>query len=218
MRVDSSIWGIILERIYEERIKTMEKIYKSLSLEPPYSASVTTLLSCYAKVGYDKKFGGYRVLPTNFNMLLGILFDYIAKLLIGSKPGEEHHFTKEFRDSEGVVYKIHAGPDAVLKDEIIEFKYTSLPLEKLPLEHHEYQLRIYMNIIGLKGRLVYLTPNGVREFLYEKGEALSDEEVANIARSFHVENRSPRYEWECQYCMYKPICPYYVKKEEKLNS
>jgi len=55
----------------------------------------------------------------------------------------------------------------------------------------------------------------VREIYYSAEEALSDEEVAKIAREFFIEKKSPRYEWECQYCLYKSLCPLAWKKTEE---
>jgi len=214
MRNENKVWEAILDKIYEVQREVLEKISSSLSLEKPYSASVTTILHCYTRARFDKKYGLYRPIPTNINTLLGLLFDFTIKVVLQGYPPPDHHYVKEYEDSDGNKYTIHAGPDVVLGDEVVELKYTSMPLEKIPLEHHELQLKIYMNILDKSGRLVYLTPYGVREIYYSREEALTDREVAELARQFFIEKKSPRYDWECQYCLYKSLCPLYRKPEE----
>lgn len=215
MRDENKVWSMILDKIYEAQKEIIDKIVSSISLEEPYSAPVTTILHCYTRALFDKKYGLYKPIPTNINMLLGLLFDFTIKVALQGYPPPDHYYVKEFVDGGGVKYKIHAGPDVVLDDEVVELKYTSMPLDKIPLEHHELQLKIYMNILGKNGRLVYLTPYGVREIYYSAEEALSDEGVAKIAREFFIEKKSPRYEWECQYCLYKSLCPLAWKKTEE---
>jgi len=76
----------------------------------------------------------------------------------------------------------------------------------LPHEHHLLQLRIYMWMLGAsRGVLLYLTPDRVAE--YEVGEPLSEGEVADLVRGFLRGEPSPRYDWECGYCPYAPLCP-----------
>ncbi len=207
MRNSNKIWNRILEKIYKAQKEVLEKIEKSTSLEPPYSAPVSTILHCYTRSVFDKKFGMKSMLPTNVNVFMGLLFDFTIKVVLQGYPLPEHYYVKDFRDKEGNIYQIHAGPDVIIEDEVIELKYTSAPLENIPLEHHEAQLKIYMNMTKLPGRLVYLTPQGVREYYYEENEAFSDDEVAEIARQFFIEKLSPRYEWECRYCPYRSVCP-----------
>ncbi len=214
MKAENKVWSLILDKIYETQREVIEKISSSLNLEKPYSAPVTTLLHCYTKAMFDSKFGMYKPIPTNINILLGLLYDFTIKVVLQGYPPPEHYYTKEYTDENGEKYIIHAGPDVILDNEVIELKYTSIPLEKLPLEHHELQLKMYMNITELRGRLVYLTPYGVREFLYEREEALTNEEIIKIAQEFFAGKISPRYEWECQYCQYRAICPLAIQKKE----
>ena len=216
MRLDDKAWSIILDRIHANQKKVAEKIYNYISLNPPYSASVTTILRCYAKVRNDLKYGRIDPLPHSPSMIMGLIFDFACKVALQGYPPPELYRVKILKDGENV-YLIHADPDALVDEEIIELKYTSMPFEKLPLEHHEYQLKIYMNILSKSGRLVYLTPSGVREYLYDKSEALSDEEMLKLAREFFIEKKSPRYDWECGYCQYRTICPLskFPKQEER---
>jgi len=221
LRVDDRAWNIILSRIYETQKKVAEKIYNYISLEPPYSASVTTILRCYARVRNDLKYGRIDPLPYSPNMIMGLIFDFACKVALQGYPPPELYRVKMLKDGD-YVFLIHADPDALVDNEVIELKYTSMPFDKLPLEHHELQLKMYMNILSSRGRLVYLTPSGVREYLYEEEEALSDEEMLKIAREFFIEKKSPRYEWECGYCSYRTVCPLSKfpkqEKEESENS
>lgn len=206
MQYGNKIWNTILDKIYESQKEVLEKIESSTSLEPPYSAPVSTILHCYTRAIFDKKFGMKRTIPTNVNIFMGLLFDFTIKVVLQGYPTPEHYYIKDFSDEEGNVYRIHAGPDIIMDNEVIELKYTSALIENIPMEHHEAQLKIYMNITGMSGRLVYLTPQGVREYYYEASEAFSDQEVAKLAREFFIERKSPRYEWECKYCQYKSVC------------
>lgn len=214
-RSENRVWNMILDRIYESQKEIIDKISSSISLERPYSAPVTTLIHCYTKAMFDKRFGMYRPIPTSVNILLGLLFDFTIKVALQGYPPPDIYFVKEYRDGEGNVFRIHASPDVLLEGEVVELKYTSTPLESIPLEHHEAQLKIYMNIAESGGRLVYLTPRGVREFFYDGGEAFTDDEIALLAREFFIERKSPRYEWECQYCPYRAICPLAVQRKSE---
>ena len=216
MKLDSKIWDLLFKKVYGYRRETLEKIYGSLSLEPPYSASVTTVLRCYTRVNYDASLGRFDAVPKSSSVLIGLVFDFSCRVLLEGYPPPEHHYVKTFRDSEGNEYAIHAGPDAIVDGEGVELKFTLAPLENLPMEHHELQVKIYMNILETPGRLVYLTPRGVREFYYGESEALSDLEVAEVARSFFIDKRSPRYEWECEYCDYRAVCP--LARERRADS
>jgi len=206
LREDDKAWSTILGKIYDNQKKIVEKIYNYISLKPPYSASVTTILRCYTRVKNDMKFNRFDPLPYHPNMIIGLVFDFAGKVALQGYPPPENYKVKRLKDETGV-YFIHADPDAIVDDEVFELKYTSTSFDNLPLEHHVYQLKMYMNILSKKGRLVYLTPYGVREFLYEEDEALSDEEMLQFAREFFVEKKSPRFDWECTYCTYRVVCP-----------
>jgi len=87
---------------------------------------------------------------------------------------------------------------------VYEFK-TARSDMGLPHDHHLLQLRIYMNIVkAARGVLLYLTPDRVAEYTVD--EAIGDEELENLVKEF-LEFRGPRYDWECNYCQYSPMCP-----------
>lgn len=99
-------------------------------------------------------------------------------------------------------------PDIVLKDMIVEVKYTQFD-EGLPLDHHVKQVMLYLYLTGKNmGKLVYVTNRGFKEF--EISEKFDDNSLREYIKAWS----SPRYEWECQYCNFKQICPYYTKRSE----
>ncbi|MBW2675537.1 MAG: PD-(D/E)XK nuclease family protein, partial [Deltaproteobacteria bacterium] len=75
----------------------------------------------------------------------------------------------------------------------------------IPHQHHIEQLRIYMNMVNAqKGILLYITPDRVTE--YYVTNPMSDEELVKLVEEF-LKFNGPRYEWECNYCVYSVICP-----------
>ncbi|MGQ4891541.1 MAG: CRISPR-associated protein Cas4 [Candidatus Njordarchaeia archaeon] len=104
---------------------------------------------------------------------------------------------------DGVEIKIVGKPDIVLKDTIIEVKYTQFA-DDLPRDHHIKQLKLYLFLTGYKkGKLVYVTNRGFKEYNIE--EPFTEQELVEYIKNWS----SPRYEWECTYCNYKQICPHY---------
>lgn len=100
-------------------------------------------------------------------------------------------------------YKVRGRPDVWLKDEgtVVEIKVVR-PEAKVPMDHHVLQLRIYMWLTGAKfGRLLYITHEWIKEYTVE--DPLTDEGVLGLIE----DRRSPRYDWECDYCPYKSFCP-----------
>ncbi len=88
---------------------------------------------------------------------------------------------------------------------VIEFK-TARSDRGLPHQHHVEQLRIYMNMVNAsRGILLYVTPDRVAEYEYD--EPMNNEELAQLVESFIKAEKAPRFDWECNYCLYAPLCP-----------
>ncbi len=105
--------------------------------------------------------------------------------------------------------KIVGKPDIVLKDEVIEIKYTS-NTRGIPRKHHVEQLRFYLLLTGKeKGKLFYVTNEGY--FEYDVSEPLTVDEAIRYYKNW----TSPRYSWECLTCNFKEICPFYRGKRAK---
>ena len=72
----------------------------------------------------------------------------------------------------------------------------------LPYDHHILQCKIYNWLFDLsKTILLYVTPERITE--YEVSDKLTDEEVVKLI----LDSRSPKYPWECNYCVFKSLCP-----------
>lgn len=111
-------------------------------------------------------------------------------------------FQKQIKVNDGTI-TIIGKPDIVLRDMVIEVKYTSY-IEDLPREQHIHQLKLYMYLTGKeKGKILYVTASGLKEF--DVDEAFNETEVIEYFKSWGY----PRFEWECRYCNYKQICPHF---------
>ena len=89
---------------------------------------------------------------------------------------------------------------------VIEIK-TARADKGLPHEHHKAQLQIYLWITGIKkGLLVYVTPDRITE--YPINEPLDEAVVIRLAEETLKMSKTPRYSWECKYCVFSSVCPY----------
>ncbi|MEM4853444.1 MAG: hypothetical protein QXQ60_07740, partial [Thermofilum sp.] len=72
----------------------------------------------------------------------------------------------------------------------------------LPLEHHVDQARVYNTLFNLSSTiLVYITPERITQ--YVERERLPAGEIARRI----LEQKAPRYPWECKYCPFSVLCP-----------
>ncbi|MEM1631210.1 MAG: hypothetical protein QXX83_03700 [Thermofilum sp.] len=72
----------------------------------------------------------------------------------------------------------------------------------LPLEHHVDQARVYNTLFNLSSTiLVYITPERITQ--YVERERLPAGEIAKRI----LEQKAPRYPWECKYCPFSVLCP-----------
>lgn len=99
--------------------------------------------------------------------------------------------------------------DAIVEDVVYEFKFMRGIKGTLPLPHHKEQLQIYGWLTGLEeGVIVYITPSGFKEYSFEL--AYTDDNI----RMLLMQKRSPRYEWECQYCAFSDYCPFSLQHQK----
>lgn len=88
---------------------------------------------------------------------------------------------------------------------VIEIK-TARADKGLPHEHHKAQLQIYLWITGIKkGLLVYITPDRITEYPVNGG--IDDASVIKLAEDTLKMSKTPRYTWECKYCVFSSVCP-----------
>ncbi len=202
-----------IERIFRAYLDFMNEKYKHEHL--PDKVHVHDLVRCKHKSELEVLFpeGSYKLSPVLF---LGEAVDEFVKNLVTNY--KEKLFpdlvstTSEIEkkvNANGVEITIIGRPDIIINDSVIEVKYSRTPEDK-PLEHHIAQLKLYMYLTDKrKGILVYFTPHGLREFIFE--EEIGEDYVIELINNW----KSPRYEWECQYCNYREICPYRIYPAEK---
>ena len=101
---------------------------------------------------------------------------------------------------------VHGRIDAIVHGTVYEFKSSRSDTD-LPKPHHVLQLRIYMNLAkATKGVLVYLTPDRITEYTIEN--PMTDNELRRLVMETINDYKHPRWDWECQYCPFAPLCPY----------
>ncbi len=135
--------------------------------------------------------------------------------VLGEKLGDyiivyEREFTK-LVDLGGRVVSVIGTPDIVLlkgevPEVVVDIKFTRSP--KIPYDHHKLQVMLYRWLTGAKySFLLYVCPDvGLK--LIEVSEYLTDDDVAKLVKETLENLAHPRFEWECQYCIYRSICPY----------
>ena len=110
----------------------------------------------------------------------------------------------------GKTYKIKGKADAILPDSktVIEIK-SSRSDKGIPHLHHKLQLQIYLWLFEARnGILIYITPDRVTE--YEINQPLDDSTIIRLVEDTITLKNSPRFEWECKYCIFSVLCP--IKK------
>jgi len=72
-----------------------------------------------------------------------------------------------------------------------------------PNDVHLMQVKLYMWLADYqKAKIIYVTHGRFCE--YEVTGAYTDIDVLRLIKNWE----SPRFKWECSYCMYSSICPY----------
>ena len=74
----------------------------------------------------------------------------------------------------------------------------------LPYQHHIDQVKAYNWLFNLDySILLYITPDRITEYTIR--DRFSDEQIADLIRK----PKTPRYPWECRYCLFNILCPKY---------
>ena len=160
---------------------------------------VTELVECPKKREFRKQLWFLELF--NPSTLIGELVHYGSGHLLKEivKDGHVEVEVERAKSIDNVVIKGRI--DAIVEDVIYEFKFMRNIKGKLPLPHHEEQLQIYGWLTGLEeGYIVYITPNGFKE--YGKELHYTDDNI----RVLLMNKQSPRYNWECQYCAFADYC------------
>lgn len=202
-----------IEKIFRAYLDFMNEKYRHEHL--PDKVHVHDLIRCKHKSELEVLFpeGSHKLSPVLFlgeavdEFVKNLILNYKEKLfkdLVSTTSEVEKKISINGRE-----ITIIGRPDIIMRDSVIEIKYSRTPEDK-PLEHHIAQLKLYMYLTNKKkGILIYFTPHGLREFVFE--EEISDNYVQELVDSW----KTPRYDWECQYCNYREICPYRIYPNEK---
>ncbi|BEP16988.1 CRISPR-associated protein Cas4 [Pyrofollis japonicus] len=197
----------ILSEIY--RIKQKEFTERLKEMIDPKIVYVTDLTGCSMK----------RIMRMHYPLLS---FRFEPSVILGDlvhtgleKILEEHGWASEYQVEKsikvnGETYTLKGRVDLVKitdngVEEVVEIKTgRDLPHNE-PHDHHILQLKIYMYLLNAKkGHLLYITPERIVEFDVEYEPI----DLESLVRETILNERAPRYEWECKYCPYRKLCPY----------
>ncbi|AAK43340.1 CRISPR-associated protein Cas4 [Saccharolobus solfataricus] len=173
---------------------------------------VTDLVRCPRRVRYESEYKELAISQVYApSAILGdILHLGLESVLKGNFNAETEVETLREINVGGKVYKIKGRADAIIRNDngksiVIEIK-TSRSDKGLPLIHHKMQLQIYLWLFSAeKGILVYITPDRIAE--YEINEPLDEATIVRLAEDTIMLQNSPRFNWECKYCIFSVICP-----------
>lgn len=180
----------------------------------PFTIFVTDLTRCPMKRIYSINYPELSFAEiTNGRTLIGELIHSGIERLLKDILGDEITIESEgvsrskTVEVDGKEYTITGRIDAIINGGIgLEIKWTSNH-NSLPTEPHIDQASLYNWLYGFKYTiLLYLTSEGIYE--YEIDERMSEDEIVRRIKA----ERTPLYEWECEYCEYKEICPIYRMK------
>ncbi len=92
---------------------------------------------------------------------------------------------------------------------VVEIK-SGRDVQNKPLEHHIYQLQIYLNILDVdRGILFYVTPDGFLEYEFKREKM----NIKSLIKMLVNDEIHPRWEWECRYCLFRRICSYALREK-----
>lgn len=202
----NSVLRIIYDKIMGEQVKRLEEARN------PRVIYVTDLVSCTHRFHLRTQ---YPELTLVFepSAVLGNVAHWGVEALLREKGIDVEVEVSRTISVDGVEYVVKGRLDAVDKASgtVIEIK-TARSAVNLPKEHHVKQLNIYLSLTGLdRGVLVYITPDKVVEYSFSREPVDLESEVRDLVE----DRRHPRYAWECAYCIYKKLCPYYTVGEQK---
>lgn len=209
----------IVDLIIRLQFKEFEEHYNIISTRPNV-VWVSAVVQCPMKWVFLKKYPEISKADIKGYYVLGKAVHYGIQWLLQNYP---HDLGFDFVEVEQNVEKIvdldtdtkivlSGRVDAIgyrdhseyLEKTVIEIKTARSDIG-IPHQHHVDQLRIYMNMVNAqRGILLYITPDRITEFEIEN--PMSDEELLELLENF-MELKSPRFDWECQYCIYSGFCP-----------
>lgn len=202
----------VTRTIYEKIIG--EQVNRLSELQDPHVVYVTDLVLCTHKFHLKK---AYPWLTLTFEPI--VVLGTIAHLGIGQLLRErglevEVDVSREITVNT-TCYFVKGRIDALDKSSgvVIEIKTTRSTISS-PQEHHVKQLNIYLNMLNYeKGVLVYIAPSKIVEFSVSREPIDLEREVRDLLEDKH----HPRYSWECSYCHFSKLCPYYIVQSRDIK-
>jgi len=202
----------VTRSIYEKIIG--EQVNRLSELQDPRIIYATDLVLCTHKFHLKK---AYPWLTLTFEPIA--VLGTIAHLGIGQLLREKGLEVEVDVSREVTVnttsYLVKGRIDALDKSSgvVIEIKTTRSTISS-PQEHHVKQLNIYLNMLNYeKGILVYIAPSKIVEFSVSREPIDLEREVRDLLEDkYH-----PRYNWECSYCHFSKLCPYYTVQSKDIK-
>ncbi|MEM4527799.1 MAG: CRISPR-associated protein Cas4 [Desulfurococcaceae archaeon] len=190
---------LIYRKLVDEQISRMDEI------RDPHIVYVTDLVTCTHKFHLRKSYPELTIIFEPSAVLGTLLHKGLEAFL--SEKGFESEVDIESRIVvDGNEYLLKGRVDALNKGKrvVVEIK-TARIAKNLPREHHIKQLNIYLNMIGYdRGVLIYFTPNRIVEHPVSREFV----DLEHLVREVVYDTRHPRYEWECNYCVFRKLCIY----------
>jgi len=200
----------LFEKIFRAYLDYIEQKYK-LKERRKEEIHVHQLIRCKFKSKMEELFPSLIQILTP-GIFIGEMVDIGMKELLKFLGGfqTDLELSKEI-EVHGEKVKLLGRPDGVSDDFVVEIKYSRVKPSE-PLEHHVLQLKLYLFLAEKdKGALLYITPEGFAEFWIE--EKPDENFVKELFESWH----SPRFEWECSYCIFRRICPFSRTPSERTS-
>lgn len=176
---------------------------------------ITDLLRCPLKLSYEEKYKELAI--SQIFSPAAILGDLVHKGLESLGAIEDYKIHAEVEGKKEVELPelnrkitIKGRADVILEKStgekiIVEIK-SSRSDKGLPHKHHMIQLQAYLWLFGIgRGILLYITPDRITEF--ETTTPLDDSTIVKLIIQTLSLNPSPRFEWECKYCVFAILCP-----------
>lgn len=197
---DFYVTRTLYERIIGEQVSRLSE------LQDPRIVYVTDLVLCTHKF-YLKKAYPWLTITFDPAAVLGTIAHLGLGQLLRERGAEVEVEVSREVTLNGVTYTIKGRVDALDKSSgvVVEIK-TARSTISTPQQHHIKQLNIYLNMLNYeRGILIYITPSRIVEFSITKEPVNIESEVRDL-----IENKyHPRYSWECNYCNFSKLCPYY---------
>ena len=187
---------MILERLYRLRLKEREGHVRG---EGVYW--VTDLTRCPLKRAYELAYPEVTAIDLiNPTFILGELVHRGLQALMQGEGFRAEVEGERVVEVGGSKVTVRGRVDLVLDGVGVEVKYARSD-QGIPHQHHVDQCRLYNWLMGLERTiLLYVTPDRVCEHVVE--DRADDGEVAQRI----MDDRAPRYEWECEYCIFARVC------------